>query len=194
MAIWLTTDDEANKLLDEDPFALLVGMTLDQQYPMEHAFMGPQKIANRMNGFDVRKIADADPAEFEELCATPPAIHRYGRSMARRVQKLAKTIVDEYDGDTAAIWERDKPSAKEVFRRLHALDGWGEMKCKIFIALLGKQRGVQPYGWRKAAGEYGEKGSKRSIADVVNAEMLQEVRAMKKAKKAAARAAKAAQS
>lgn len=191
MAIWLTTDDDANALLDKDPFALLVGMTLDQQYPMEHAFRGPQKIAEKMGGFDVRKIADADPAEFEELCATPPAIHRYGRSMARRVQKLAKTIVDEYDGDTAAIWTRGKPSAKEVFARLHALDGWGQMKCQIFIALLGKQRGVQPYGWRKVAGDYGAKGSKRSVADVTSAEELQEVRAFKKAKKAAAKAASA---
>ncbi|HEU0289030.1 MAG TPA: HhH-GPD-type base excision DNA repair protein [Nocardioidaceae bacterium] len=189
MALWMTTDEDANRLLASDPFALVVGMTLDQQYPMEAAFAGPKKIADRMDGFDIRKIADADPAEFEELCATPPAIHRYGRSMARRVQALARVVIDEYDGDTAAIWTRDKPSAAEVFRRLKALPGWGDQKCKIFIALLGKQLDVQPYGWRKAAGDYGRKNSHRSIADVTSPESLQEVRAFKKAHKAAAKAA-----
>jgi len=189
MALWMTTDEDANRLLASDPFALVVGMTLDQQYPMEAAFAGPKKIADRMDGFDIRKIADADPAEFEELCATPPAIHRYGRSMARRVQALARVVVDEYDGDTAAIWTRDKPSAAEVFRRLKALPGWGDQKCKIFIALLGKQLDVQPYGWRKAAGDYGRKNSHRSIADVTSPESLQEVRAFKKAHKAAVKAA-----
>jgi uncharacterized HhH-GPD family protein len=189
MALWMTTDEDANRLLASDPFALVVGMTLDQQYPMEAAFAGPKKIADRMDGFDIRKIADADPAEFEELCATPPAIHRYGRSMARRVQALARVVIDEYDGDTTAIWTRDKPSAAEVFRRLKALPGWGDQKCKIFIALLGKQLDVQPHGWRKAAGDYGRKNSHRSIADVTSPESLQEVRAFKKAHKAAAKAA-----
>lgn len=189
MALWLTTDEDANRLLASDPFALVVGMTLDQQYPMEAAFAGPKKIADRMDGFDIGKIAEADTAEFEELCATPPAIHRYGRSMARRVQALARVIIDEYDGDTAAIWTRDKPSATEVFRRLKALPGWGDQKCKIFIALLGKQLDVQPYGWRKAAGDYGRKNSHRSIADVTGPESLQDVRAFKKAHKAAAKAA-----
>jgi uncharacterized HhH-GPD family protein len=189
MALWLTTDADANQLLESDPFALLVGMTLDQQYPMEAAFAGPKKIADRMDGFDIRKIAAADTAEFEELCATPPAIHRYGRSMARRVQTLARTIIDDYDGDTAAIWTRDRPSAAEVYRRLKALPGWGDQKCKIFIALLGKQLGVQPYGWRKTAGDYGQKSSHRSIADVTGPESLQEVRSFKKAHKAAAKAA-----
>jgi uncharacterized HhH-GPD family protein len=187
MTLWMTTDDAANRLLASDPFALLVGMTLDQQYPMEAAFAGPQKIADRMDGFDIRKIAEADTADFEELCATPPAIHRYGRSMARRVQTLARTIIEDYDGDTAAIWTRDKPTAAEVFRRLKALPGWGDQKCKIFIALLGKQLDVQPYGWRKAAGDYGKSNSRRSIADVTGPETLQEVRSFKKAKKAAAK-------
>lgn len=190
MTLWLTTDDAANRLLNSDPFALLVGMTLDQQYPMEAAFAGPQKIADRMDGFDIRKIAEADPAEFEELCATPPAIHRYGRSMARRVQALAHAIIEDYDGDTAEIWTRDKPSAATVFRRLKALPGWGDQKCKIFIALLGKQLGVQPYGWRKTAGDYGQAKARRSIADVTGPEALQEVRAFKKQAKAAAKAPK----
>ncbi|RZS36902.1 putative HhH-GPD family protein [Herbihabitans rhizosphaerae] len=187
MAIWLTADDDANKLLDTDPFALLVGMTLDQQYPMEAAFAGPKKLADRMDGFDIAKIAAHDPAEFEELAATPPAIHRYGRSMARRVQELAKTIIAEYEGDTAVIWTRDNPDAAEVFRRLKALPGWGDQKCKIFIALLVKQRGVTLDGWEKAAGNYSEDGSRRSIADVTGPDSLQEVRAFKKAEKAAAK-------
>ncbi|MFO7192184.1 MULTISPECIES: HhH-GPD-type base excision DNA repair protein [Thermocrispum] len=190
MALWLTTDDEANRLLDRDPFALLVGMTLDQQYPMEHAFAGPKKIADRMGGFDIRAIAEADEAEFEQLCATPPAIHRYGRSMARRIQQLAKVIVEQYDGDTAAIWTRDDPDAAEVFRRLKALPGWGEMKCKIFLALLAKQRGVRPDGWEQVAGVYAEESARRSVADVTGPESLQEVRAFKKAEKAAAKQAK----
>jgi uncharacterized HhH-GPD family protein len=187
MALWLTTDDEANRILDTDPFALLIGMTLDQQYPMEHAFAGPKKIADRMGGFDIRAIAEADPGEFEELCATPPAIHRYGRSMARRVQQLAKTIIEDYGGDTAAIWTRDDPDAAEVFGRLKALPGWGDQKCKIFLALLGKQRGVEPAGWREKAGDYGDDGSRRSVADVTDAGTLQEVRAFKKQMKAAAK-------
>lgn len=187
MALWLTSEDDANRLLDTDPFALLIGMTLDQQYPMEAAFAGPKKIADRMGGFDIGKIAAADPAEFEDLCATPPAIHRYGRSMARRVQELAKTITAEYDADTAAIWTRDDPDGAEVFRRLKALPGWGDQKCKIFIALLAKQRGVQPAGWEKAAGHYAEDDARRSIADVTGPDSLQEVRAFKKAAKAAAK-------
>lgn len=187
MALWLTQDSDANRLLDSDPFALLVGMTLDQQYPMEHAFAGPKKIADRMGGFDIAAIAAAEPAEFEELCATPPAIHRYGRSMAKRIQALAKTIVDEYDGDTAAIWTRGAPDGPEVFRRLKALPGWGDQKCKIFLALLAKQRGVAPEGWRKMTDHYGDEGSRRSVADVTGPESLLEVRAFKKAQKAAAK-------
>jgi uncharacterized HhH-GPD family protein len=188
MALWLTTDDEANRLLDGDPFALLIGMTLDQQYPMEHAFAGPKKIADRMGGFDLHKIAEADPAGFEDLCATPPAIHRYGRAMARRVQTLAKTIIEQYDGDTAAIWTREEPTGAELFRRLKALPGWGDQKAKIFVALLAKQRGVQPPGWREAAGHYGDDGSRRSVADVTGPDSLQEVRTFKKEQKAAAKA------
>ncbi|MGH3450094.1 MAG: HhH-GPD-type base excision DNA repair protein [Haloechinothrix sp.] len=190
MGLWLTHDDDANRLLDSDPFALVTAMLLDQQYPMEAAFAGPKKIADRMDGFDIGKIAAADPTEFEALCSTPPAIHRYGRSMARRVQELAKTIIAEYDGDAAAIWTRNDPDGAEVFRRLKALPGWGDQKCKIFVALLAKQRDVRPGGWQKAAGHYAEAGSRRSIADVTGPDSLQEVRAFKKAEKAAAKAAK----
>jgi len=184
----LTGDPAADKLLNDDPFALLVGMLLDQQYPMEHAFAGPRKIADRMDGFDIAKIAATDVETFVEMCVVPPAIHRYGGSMARRVHALAQHIIETYDGHTDGIWTagRPKPDAAEVLKRLRALPGFGEQKAKIFLALLGKQRGVAPKGWREAAGSYGDRGSRRSIADVTNAETLAQVRAFKKAAKAAA--------
>lgn len=186
----LTGNPDADKLLNDDPFALLVGMLLDQQYPMEHAFSGPLKIANRMDGFDLHKIAASDLETFVELSVTPPAIHRYGGSMARRVHALAQEIIEKYDGETANIWlsGRPKPDGAEVLKRLRALPGFGEQKAKIFLALLGKQRGVAPKGWREAAGNYGDRGSRRSIADVTDAASLAEVRNFKKAAKAAAKA------
>jgi len=185
----LTGNPDADKLLNDDPFALLVGMLLDQQYPMEHAFSGPLKIANRMDGFDLHKIAASDLETFVELSVTPPAIHRYGGSMARRVHALAQEIIEKYDGETANIWlsGRPKPDGAEVLKRLRALPGFGEQKAKIFLALLGKQRGVAPKGWREAAGNYGDRGSRRSIADVTDAASLAEVRNFKKAAKAAAK-------
>ena len=184
----LTGDPAADKLLNDDPFALLVGMLLDQQYPMEHAFSGPRKIADRMDGFDIAKIAATDVETFVEMCVVPPAIHRYGGSMARRVHALALHIIENYDGHADGIWTagRPKPDAAEVLKRLRALPGFGEQKAKIFLALLGKQRGVAPKGWRETAGAYGDRGSRRSIADVTSAETLAQVRAFKKAAKAAA--------
>jgi uncharacterized HhH-GPD family protein len=184
----LAQDAEADKLLTEDHFATLLGMLLDQQYPMEHAFRGPKKIADRMGGFDIQRIADADPQEFEELAATPPAIHRYGRSMARRAQELARYVIEHYDGKAENIWTAGDPDGKEVLRRLKDLPGYGEQKAKIFLALLGKQRGVRLEGWRAAAGAYGDEGSRRSVADVTDAESLAQVREFKKQAKAAAKA------
>ncbi|WP_153341505.1 HhH-GPD-type base excision DNA repair protein [Nocardia aurantia] len=183
----LAQEPEADTLLSTNDFALLTGMLLDQQFPMEHAFRGPHKIAERMDGFDLRRIAEADPEAFEELGATPPAIHRYGRSMARRVQELARYVVDNYDGVVSKIWTDGDPDGKEVLRRLRALPGFGDQKARIFLALLGKQRGVQPAGWREVAGAYGDEGSTRSVADVVDAESLAQVRAFKKQAKAAAK-------
>ncbi|WP_067470843.1 HhH-GPD-type base excision DNA repair protein [Nocardia amamiensis] len=183
----LAQDAEADKLLTEDHFATLLGMLLDQQYPMEHAFRGPKKIADRMGGFDIHRIAEADPQEFEDLAATPPAIHRYGRSMARRAQELARYVIEHYDGEAENIWTAGDPDGKEVLRRLKDLPGYGEQKAKIFLALLGKQREVRPEGWRAAAGAYGEEGSRRSVADVTDAESLAQVREFKKQAKAAAK-------
>lgn len=181
----LTQDLSADALLSEDPFALLVGMLLDQQVPMELAFAGPRKIAERMGGFNAELIADFDPEGFAALCAERPAVHRFPGSMAKRIQDLAREIVDQYRGDTAALWTDGDPDGPEVLRRLRALPGFGEQKAKIFLALLGKQYGVTPAGWRSAAGDYGQAGTHMSIADVVDQASLEQVRAHKKKMKAA---------
>src|SRR6185437_3139037 len=163
-----------------------VGMLLDQQYPMEAAFAGPKKIADRIGGVDAREIADYNPEEFAALCSKTPAIHRFPGSMAKRVQTLAQLIVDRYDGEAAALWTAGDPDGAEVLRRLKALPGFGEQKAKIFLALLGKQYGVDPSGWQDASAPYGETGSHRSVADIVDPESLTRVREFKKAAKAAA--------
>jgi uncharacterized HhH-GPD family protein len=191
MTLWLTGDPEADRLLENDPFALLTGMILDQQYPMEAAFSGPAKILARFGTLDPARIADADPEAFAALCTTPPAIHRYPGSMAGRIQAVARVVADEYDDDVTQLWTSGSPDATTVLARLKALPGFGDQKARIFLALLGKQRGVTPDGWREAAGAYGEDGSRRSIADVTDATSLAEVRATKQAAKAAAKAAKA---
>ncbi|NCL78499.1 hypothetical protein AIIKEEIJ_06001 [Rhodococcus sp. YH1] len=183
----LVGDADADALLAADPLALLIGMLLDQQVPMETAFAGPKKLADRLGGLDVHRIADADPDEFAAICARPPAVHRFPGSMAKRIQALCAEVTDRYDGDAATLWTSGDPDGKEVLKRLKALPGYGDQKARIFLALLGKQIGVRPEGWREAAGEYGEDGSRRSIADVVDAQTLQEVREFKKASKAAAK-------
>lgn len=186
----IAQDVEADELLSSDPFALLVGMLLDQQYPMEHAFRGPAKIASRLGTIDPKVIAAQEPEQFADLASTPPAIHRYGRAMAGRVQQLAQVVVDEYDGDAARIWTT-AGDTKELLKRLKALPGYGDQKARIFAALLAKQLDVQPDGWREAIGPYAEQGSFRSVADVVDGESLQKVRDFKKQAKAAAKAAAA---
>lgn len=183
----LTQDPEADQLLTDDPFALLLGMLLDQQIPMEVAFAGPGKIAHRMGGLDPREIADCDPGKFAEICAESPAVHRFPGSMSKRIQGLAREIVDRYGGDAAALWTQGDPDGAEVLRRLKALPGFGDQKARIFLALLGKQYGVSPRGWRAAAGDYAEAGTHRSIADVVDEGSLERVRAYKKKMKAAAK-------
>ncbi|WP_310773042.1 HhH-GPD-type base excision DNA repair protein [Mycobacterium sp. Z3061] len=187
MNLCLVQESEADQLLSENPFALLVGMLLDQQIPMEVAFAGPKKIADRMGSLDVTEIADYDPEKFAALCSEKPAVHRFPGSMAKRIQTLAQTIVERYDGDTAALWTAGNPDGKELLKRLKALPGFGEQKAKIFLALLGKQYGVTPSGWRAAAGDYGKAGTHMSIADIVDAESLSQVRSYKKQMKAASK-------
>ncbi|WP_461665121.1 HhH-GPD-type base excision DNA repair protein [Gordonia sputi] len=182
----IAQDPAADELLSTDAFALLTGMLLDQQFPMERAFAGPAKIRDRFGSLDPEAIADADPEAFADLCATPPAIHRYGRSMAGRVQSLARVIVDEYDADTARLWTT-ATTGKELFDRIRALPGFGDQKAKIFTALLAKQLDVAPRGWTTVVGDYGKKGF-RSVADVTDPDSLQKVRDFKKAAKAAAKA------
>jgi uncharacterized HhH-GPD family protein len=186
----LASDPAADALLDDNPFALLVGMLLDQQVPMETAFAGPKKIADRMGSFDAGEIAGYEPDKFAALCSERPAIHRFPGSMAKRIQALARIIVDRYDGDAAAVWRSGDPDGKEVLQRLKGLPGFGEQKARIFLALLGKQYGVTPKGWRAAAGEFGKAGAHLSVADIVDAQSLGKVRSHKKQMKAAARAAK----
>ncbi len=186
MQLQITQDPVADQILSDDPFALLAGMMLDQQFPMERAFAGPAKIKERFGTLDPAAIAAADPESFADLCATPPAIHRYGRSMAARLQTLAALVEERYDGDTARLWT-EAATGPELLSRVMALPGFGKQKAQIFVALLAKQLDVRPPGWEQAVGAYAEDGY-RSVADVVDAASLQKVRDFKKAAKAAARA------
>jgi len=188
MALQIAQDPGADRVLTDSPFALLMGMMLDQQFPMERAFAGPAKVLERFGSLDPAAIVAADPEEFAALCAVPPAVHRFPGSMAARIQALAAVVVDEYDGHADRLWT-EATSGRELMRRLQALPGFGKQKAQIFTALLAKQLDVRPEGWEAAAGDYAEPGSHRSVADVVDQESLDRVRAFKKQKKAAARGA-----
>ncbi len=190
MAIHITGDDRADEVLTDSPFALLVGMMLDQQYPMEHAFRGPAKVLERFGSIDPAEVAGAEPESFAALCATPPAIHRFPGSMAARLQELARIVVEDYDGDASRIWT-DAADGRDLLRRMQALPGFGKQKAQIFVALLAKQLGVRPAGWEQAVGAYAEEGY-RSVADVVDPTSLQKVRDHKKQMKAAAKQKQAA--
>jgi uncharacterized HhH-GPD family protein len=187
MGFKITGDPQADAVLDESAFAILVGMMLDQQYPMEHAFRGPAKVLERFGSLDPAAIAAADPEEFTRLCSTPPAIHRYPGSMSARLQELARIVEGEYAGDASRLWSEASTGA-ELLKRVMAMPGFGKQKAQIFVALLAKQLDVRPEGWEKAVGAYSEEGY-RSVADVVDGASLQKVRDYKKEKKAAAKAA-----
>ncbi|MFC8920636.1 HhH-GPD-type base excision DNA repair protein [Streptomyces sp. NPDC057116] len=193
-SIHLAQQPEADELLGRSPLAALVGMLLDQQVPMEWAFSGPYTIARRMDAddLDAHAIAAYDPEAFVALLSAKPAVHRYPGAMAKRVQQLCQYLVDEYGGDAGAVWS-DAATGGELLDRLLALPGFGRQKAQIFLALLGKQYGVRPGGWREAAGAYGEEGAYRSAADITGPESLAKVRAYKQEAKRAAKAAKPAQ-
>jgi uncharacterized HhH-GPD family protein len=189
----LAQDPGADQLLADDPLALLIGMVLDQQVTFETAFAGPKKIADRMGSsptLSAAEIADYDPDKFAALCSEKPAIHRFPGSMAKRIQTLAQIIVERYDGDAAGLWTAGDPDGDELLRRIKGLPGFGDVKARIFLALLGKQYGVTPKGWRAAAGDFGKAGSHISVADIVDDQSMGKVRAYKKQMKAAAKAAK----
>lgn len=189
--IHLAQQAEADELLGRSPLAALVGMLLDQQVPMEWAFSGPYTIAQRLgeDDLDAHRIAAYDPDAFAALLSDKPAVHRYPGSMAKRIQQLCAFLVEEYDGRAEAVWA-DAADGAELLGRLLALPGFGRQKAQIFLALLGKQYGVRPRGWREAAGAYGESGAYRSAADITGPESLAKVRAFKQEAKRAAKAAK----
>jgi uncharacterized HhH-GPD family protein len=186
MVIHITGDEHADEVLEGDPFALLLGMLLDQQFPMERAFAGPAKILDRFGNLDPAQVAAADPEQFASLCSEPPAVHRFPGSMAGRVQTVARIVTEEYDGRAELIWTQ-AADAKDLLERMTALPGFGRQKAQIFIALLAKQRDVRLEGWESVVGDYSLEGY-RSVADVVDDDSLQKVRAYKQEKKAAARA------
>ncbi|MFG2823147.1 HhH-GPD-type base excision DNA repair protein [Kitasatospora sp. NPDC048365] len=190
VSLHLAQQPDADELLSRSPLAALVGMLLDQQVPMEWAFTGPYTISRRLDAddLDAHRIAAADPEEFAALLSEKPAVHRYPGSMAKRVQQLCQYLVEHYDGDAEAVW-RDAGTGRELLARLTGLPGFGKQKSQIFLALLGKQLGVRPTGWREAAGAYGEQGSFRSVADITGPESLVRVRAFKQEAKRAAKAA-----
>ncbi|MFE2508734.1 HhH-GPD-type base excision DNA repair protein [Streptomyces naganishii] len=191
VTLHLAQDPDADALLGRSPLAALIGMLLDQQIPMEWAFKGPATIARRMgtDDLDAHEIVAFEPETFARLLSDKPAVHRYPGSMAKRIQQLCRYLVEHYDGDPEAVW-RDVESGRELLRRLAELPGFGKQKAQIFLALLGKQLGVRPEGWREAAGAYGEEDSFRSVADITGPESLARVRAHKQEMKAAAKAAK----
>jgi uncharacterized HhH-GPD family protein len=191
MASSLPIEPEANALLDRSPLALLMAMLLDQQVPLERAFAAPYDLSRRLgHDPDAEELAGFDPDALVAIFSERPALHRYPKAMAARVQELCRILVEEYGGDAARVWAGAQ-TGKELVKRVRGLPGFGEQKAKIFVALLGKQYGVRPEGWQEAAGAYGEDGSYRSVADIVDEPSLVKVRSYKQQAKAAAKAAKA---
>ncbi|GAA5181542.1 HhH-GPD-type base excision DNA repair protein [Rugosimonospora acidiphila] len=188
MTLTLPIDEQANKLLQRSPLALLIGMVLDQQIPMEKAFGSPYVLQQRLgHELDARELADFDPEALVEIFAQPPALHRFPKAMAARVQEVCRVLVERYDADPAVLWG-EAGSGAELLERVAALPGFGKQKSQIFVALLGKQYGIRPAGWREAAGMYGEAKAHYSVADIVDEQSLTKVREHKQQVKAAAKA------
>jgi len=181
--LYITGDQAADELLNADPNALLIGMLLDQQVPMEWAFMGPSTLHQRLGHLDPVRIARVDLDEFVAMCAEKPAIHRFPGSMGKRIHQLCTVLAEQYHGDASRIWA-DTSSARTIYERLHELPGYGDEKSKIFVAILAKTQGVAPDDWRDAAGKFGD-DTPRSVADITDEVSLGHVRAWKKAQKAA---------
>ena len=190
MPLWLPIGPEATKLLHDSPLALILGMVLDQQITMEKAFSSPYELRQRLGReLDAQELADFDADAFTEIFSRPPALHRFPKANAKRVQEVCQLLVEHYDGDAQRLWTEAK-TGQELYRRVSDLPGFGKQKTQIFVALLGKQFEVNPTGWREAAGVFGEDGVHYSVADVVDDDSLQNVRIHKKEMKAAAKAGK----
>ena len=183
----LSGDPAADKLLEKDPLALLIGMVLDQQIPLERAFRSPADLKARLGRLDVEELANADPDELARTFAEPPALHRFPASMAKRVQELCRHLIVEHGGRADRVW-KSAGDGPQLLANVKALPGFGDQKAKIFVALLGKRLGVQPPGWQEAAGDYGEPGTFKSVADIDSPQALKQVRAYKQEMKARAKA------
>ena len=188
MALSLPIDPAANDLLQRSPLALLVGMVLDQQIPLEKAFSSPYDLVRRLGHEpDARELAEYDPDELVKIFTGPPALHRFPKAMAARVQEACRLVVERYDSDVARVWT-GASSGADLLKRIAELPGFGKQKAQIMVALLGKQYGVQPKGWREAAGEFGAARTYKSVADIVDDASLAKVRSYKQQMKAAAKA------
>jgi uncharacterized HhH-GPD family protein len=179
-----TDNPEANQLVATDPLALLIGFCLDQQVPIEWAFVGPLTIRERLGSLDAATLAGMDPLSFQAACQRPPAIHRFPRSMAERIQGICRIVADEYGGDAASIWH-DVESAGELQRRLAALPGFGTLKARIVTGVLANHFGIKPEGWESVVPDF------PTLADVASADERRQYQAAKRAHKAAMRAARA---
>ncbi|MDQ1444473.1 MAG: hypothetical protein QOI20_937 [Acidimicrobiaceae bacterium] len=187
-ALHLAQDPAADKLLSSSPLALLIGMVLDQQIPLEWAFKGPHTLQQRLGRpLDAADIASMDTDALVAVFAKPPALHRFPAANAKRVQELCRIVVDDYAGKASRVW-KSAASGEELFRNVKSLPGFGEQKARIFVALLGKQLGVDVPGWQEAAGDFGRPGTYMSVADITDQETLLRVRRYKQEKKAAAKA------
>jgi uncharacterized HhH-GPD family protein len=192
VAIWMPVEPEANELLSRSPLALLTAMLLDQQVTLEKAFSAPLELVRRLGHEPTAaELAEFDPDALAVIFSERPALHRYPRAMAARVQDLARLLMEQYDGDAERLWTTAESGA-ELLKRVSALPGFGAQKAQIFVALLGKQLDVRPPGWREAAGTFGGEGTHFSVADITDEESLGQVRSHKQAMKAAARTKAAA--
>jgi uncharacterized HhH-GPD family protein len=188
VALALPIEADANELVRRDPLALLIAMVLDQQIPLERAFSAPHDLRQRLgHDLDARELAEFDLEALTEIFGRRPALHRFPKAMAARVQEVCRLLVERYDADPARVWT-DATDGKQLLKRVGELPGFGKQKAQIFVALLGKQFGVRPPGWREAAGTFGEEGSHYSVADIVDEDSLVKVREHKQQMKAAAKA------
>ena len=181
--LFITGDQAADELLNTDGTALLIGMLLDQQVPMEWAFAGPATLRTRLGHLDAARIAAMDPEAFVAVCCEKPAIHRFPASMGRRIHEMCAELVEGFGGRGEGVWQGVESGA-ELYARLRTLPGYGDEKARIFVALLGKRMGVRPAGWEQAAGKFGDE-EPRSVADIHDTASLGKVREWKKAQKAA---------